>query len=79
VVVQYGLITTGYHKSIQGQVDFTEMTETENRNRNTERKKVVLATVLRQELQLFFILFILGYVVTCLAERRLNLVPALRT
>jgi len=43
-----------------GQVDFAETTETENGNGNTERKKVTLATVLHQELQLYFILFILG-------------------
>ena len=50
-----------------GQVDFAETMETENgkqkrkhRNGDTERKKIALATVLRQELQLYFILFILG-------------------
>ena len=33
-----------------GQVDFAETTEMENRNVNTERKKTVQATLLRQEL-----------------------------
>jgi len=70
----------GYTQTLKiyRQVDFAEMwkqkTETE-----TRKEKIVLATVLRQELQLYFILFILGLVVTCWAERRLNFVPALRT
>ena len=38
-----------------GQVDFAETTEMENRNGNIERKKIVLATVLRQELYSFLV------------------------
>ena len=46
---------------LHGQVDFVKTLEYGKRNWKHGKKKIVLATVLRQELQLYFILFLLNW------------------